>query len=81
MEGNTQRDLTGSSDARELLRRLLANPTCSVDDAAAAMGIARSTAYAAARDGSLPVLRISHRILVPTAKLCAMLGIEPGDVE
>lgn len=35
MEGNTQRDLTGSSDARELLRRLLANPTCSVDDAVA----------------------------------------------
>ena len=40
------------------------------------LGIGRSTAYAAARDGSLPVLRISHRLLVPTAKLLAMIGCE-----
>lgn len=48
--------------------------TCSIDEAARLLGIGRSTAYAAARDGSLPTLRLSHRLLVPTAKLLAMLG-------
>lgn len=47
--------------------------TCSVDQAAKLLGIGRSTAFAAARDGSLPTLRLSHRLLVPTAKLLAML--------
>lgn len=50
--------------------------TCSVEEAAALLRIGRSTAYAAARDGSLPTLRISNRILVPTAKLITMLGLE-----
>lgn len=50
--------------------------TCSIEEAAAILGIGRSTAYAAARDGSLPTLRLSHRLLVPTAKLKQMLGLE-----
>jgi excisionase family DNA binding protein len=50
--------------------------TCSVDEAAKVLGIGRSTAYAAAHDGSLPTLRLSHRLLVPTAKLLTMLGVE-----
>ena len=52
------------------------------------LGVGRSTANAAARDGSLPVLRISKRLLVPTAKLLAMIGVEqtgqepqPGEPE
>jgi excisionase family DNA binding protein len=52
--------------------------TCSVEEAAAFLGIGRSTAYAAARDGSLPTLRLSHRLLVPTAKLLAMVGVREG---
>lgn len=58
------------------IQRLRSRQTCSVEEAAQALGIGRSTAYAAARDGSLPVLRISHRLLVPTAKLLAMIGVE-----
>lgn len=50
--------------------------TCGIDEAAQLLGIGRSTAYAAARDGSLPTLRLSHRLLVPTAKLMVMLGLE-----
>jgi len=50
--------------------------TCSVEEAAALLGIGRSTAYAAARDGSLPVIRISNRLLVPTARLSELLGLE-----
>ena len=50
--------------------------TCSIEEAAMLLGIGRSTAYAAARDGSLPTVRLSHRLLVPTAKLREMLGLE-----
>jgi len=50
--------------------------TCSIDQAAELLGIARSTAYSAARAGDLPTLRLSHRLLVPAAKLLAMLGHE-----
>jgi excisionase family DNA binding protein len=59
--------------------RLRSRCTCSIDEAAAALGIGRSTAYAAARDGSLPVLRLRNRLLVPTAKLMKMLGCDEAD--
>jgi excisionase family DNA binding protein len=55
--------------------------TCSVEEAARLLGIGRSTAYAAARDGSLPTLRLSRRLLVPMARLLAMLEGEPADRE
>ena len=46
----------------ELRRR----STCSVDEAARLLQIGRSTAYAAAKDGSLPTHpRLVGRILVP----------------
>ena len=57
-------------------RALKERTTCSVEEAARLLKIGRSTAYAAVRDGSLPSLRLSHRILIPTAKLAAMLGLE-----
>jgi excisionase family DNA binding protein len=57
----------------EALRR---NRTCSVDEAARFLQIGRSTAYAAAKDGSLPSFRVAGRILVPVAKLLAMVGQE-----
>jgi len=61
------------------LEEVRARATCSIDEASAILGIGRSTAYAAARDGSLPTLRLSHRLLVPTSKLLAMLGYEDSD--
>jgi excisionase family DNA binding protein len=61
------------------LAELAARPTCSIDEAARLLGIGRSTAFAAAHDGSLPTLRLSKRLLVPTAKLLAMLGVEQGE--
>jgi hypothetical protein len=63
---------------RELLEELRASCTCSIETASIALGVGRSTAYAAARDGSLPVIRISNRLLVPTRKLISLLGLE-GD--
>lgn len=64
-----------------IIEQLRGRCTCSVEEAAAALGIGRSTAYAAARDGSLPTLRLSHRLLVPTAKLLEMLGVERQESE
>jgi len=66
-----------ASTPRSALEELRRRTTCSIDEAALVLGIGRSTAYAAAREGSLPVLRVRHRLLVPTAKLLAMLGVEP----
>jgi hypothetical protein len=63
------------------LEDLRKRSTCSVEAASLILGIGRSTAYAAARDGTLPVLRISKRLLVPTAKLLAMIGAEPAQDE
>jgi excisionase family DNA binding protein len=51
-------------------------PTCTIDECAALLGVARSSAYAAARAGDLPVIQIGRRLLVPTAALIKMLGLE-----
>ena len=66
-----------ASVRRATLEDLRRRSTCSVEEAAVLLGVGRSTAYAAARDGSLPTLKISHRLLVPTARLLAMIGAEP----
>ena len=50
-----------------------------MDEAARLLRIGRSTAYAAAHDGSLPTIRVSSRLLVPTAKLLAMIGVAEGE--
>ena len=49
--------------------------TMSVEEAGKALGIGRSTAYALARQGTLPVLRLgARRLLVPRAALLRMLA-------
>lgn len=88
-ESTPQRETTASSKATAeraaaggrgpLIESLRLSCTCNIETAAAALGIGRSTAYAAARDGSLPVLRVRNRLLVPTAKLLAMLGLEAAE--
>jgi hypothetical protein len=40
-------------------------------------GRSRGATYKAAKDGSIPVIRIGRSLMVPTAKLRHMLGIEP----
>lgn len=46
----------------------------SVTKAAQILGISRTTAYEAVRDGSLPAIRIRRRILVPMSWLDDTLG-------
>jgi excisionase family DNA binding protein len=45
-----------------------------VEEAAALLRISRGSAYEAVRCGQIPVLRLGRRILVPRAKLMALLG-------
>ena len=51
--------------------------TITVEEAAAALGIGRGTAYDAARRGELPTLRFGRRLLVPLAALEQLLTTEP----
>lgn len=47
--------------------------TMTVDEAAQKLGISRNTAYACARSGELPIIRLGKRMLVPRAALEAMV--------
>jgi excisionase family DNA binding protein len=45
-----------------------------VDEAAARLGINRSTAYEAVRRGAIPSIRIGRRVLVPVTALEQLLA-------
>jgi excisionase family DNA binding protein len=51
-------------------------PTLAVEVAGGYLGISRPAAYAAARSGELPTVRIGRRLLVPTAALRRLLEID-----
>jgi excisionase family DNA binding protein len=53
--------------------------TFTIDEAAEILGIGRQTAYAAARTGELPVVRVGGRLLVPRARLAELLGEDLAD--
>lgn len=54
-------------------------PTVSVEQAARCLGVSRAYAYAMARDGRLPAIRLSpSRVRVPSAGLLRMLEEEAG---
>lgn len=55
--------------------------TLSVEEAGELIGISRRSAYRAVAAGHLPTLRVGRRVLIPTAKLLALLGIENAPVE
>jgi hypothetical protein len=52
--------------------------TCSVEVAAARLGLGRSKAYELARQNALPVpvLRFGRKLVIPTRALDRVLGIE-----
>jgi excisionase family DNA binding protein len=47
--------------------------TVTVEEAAAILGISRSTAYECVRDGSIPSLRFRRRVVVTRSALAALL--------
>lgn len=52
--------------------------TVSIEEAGRRLGISRSLAYAAARDGRLPTVRFGRRLLVPIQKLDALINASSG---
>lgn len=66
-------DLPDDSSRRDLPDPLRV-PTVTVSRAAHLLGISRSAAYTAARRGDIPVIRIGHRILVPTVGVYRLIG-------
>jgi excisionase family DNA binding protein len=48
--------------------------TVTIEEAAPIIGVSRGSAYAAARSGEIPTLRIGKRLLVPVAALRRLLG-------
>ncbi|KYJ97047.1 helix-turn-helix domain-containing protein [Microbacterium sp. CH1] len=50
--------------------------TCTVPEAAQILGIGTWSAYEAIKRDEIPVLRIGKRILVPVARLRALLGAD-----
>ncbi|MHB8594331.1 MAG: excisionase family DNA-binding protein [Acidimicrobiales bacterium] len=48
--------------------------TIRVDEAGGLLGLSRGLAYAAARSGEIPVIRVGRRMLVPVAALRRLLG-------
>lgn len=49
--------------------------TLSIEDAAARLGVGRNSAYAAAKRGEIPVIKIGKRLLVLKDAFDRMLGI------
>ena len=57
------------------LRKVLTEPTVDVRLAGRVLGLGKSGAYAATKDGSLPSFKVGGQYRVPTAKLREMLGL------
>jgi excisionase family DNA binding protein len=57
--------------------------TITIEEAGRILGLSRSAAYRAAARGEIPTLRFGRRLVVPTARLFAMLGLRElrDDVE
>ncbi|MEV4708870.1 helix-turn-helix domain-containing protein [Actinoplanes sp. NPDC049316] len=53
------------------------NPTISVKQAAAILGISVRHAYVAIQRGEIPSIRISTKIVIPTARFLAQYQLEP----
>ena len=55
-------------------------PTVDVPTAARLLGCGRTLGYELVRRGEFPcqVLRLGHRLVVPTAELLRVLGVEPS---
>ncbi len=51
-------------------------PTLTVPEAGQILGLSRALAYDAAARGEIPTLRIGRRLLVPTAQLLGLLGLD-----
>ena len=52
--------------------------TFSIEEARKILGVSRSAAYAAARSGELPAIRIAGRVIIPRHALERLLDVGPA---
>jgi excisionase family DNA binding protein len=52
-----------------------------VDEAAVALGISRSSAYECAKQGNIPTVRFGRRIVVPRRAVLELLGEREAEPE
>lgn len=57
-------------------KALIENLTVSVEIAGKALGLSKNPAYEACKSGQIQSIKIGGRVVVPTAPLRKMLGIE-----
>jgi len=55
--------------------------TMTVPEAGRRLGLGRDAAYAAAKRGEIPTLRLGRRLVVPVAQLRTMLGETQRDAQ
>jgi DNA binding domain, excisionase family len=53
-------------------------PTMTVEEAGECLGLGKTASYDAIHRGDIPHLRIGRRIVVPTAQLRRLLGMDAG---
>lgn len=64
-------------DYMDVIRRLDAGePTISIEDLAVVLGVARSTAYNAAKENDVPVIKVRGRYRIPSAWVRQLLRLE-----
>lgn len=68
-------DRSDSMD-HEVQRDWHRRPTVSVDVAAQLLGISRASTFRAVHRGELPSIRLGRRIIIPTARLRELLGLD-----
>lgn len=62
----------------DVIRRLDAGePTISIEDLGVVLGLSRSTAYNAAKDGDVPVIKVRGRYRIPSAWVRQLLRLQP----
>ncbi|MGV9671306.1 helix-turn-helix domain-containing protein [Gordonia sp. NPDC003504] len=57
-----------------LVDQLRSAPTASVETSAHVLGVSRAYAYALARSGELPTIKVGNRIRVPSKHLLKLIG-------
>lgn len=51
-------------------------PTLTVEQTAEVLGLSRQSAYEGVKRGEIPSIRVGRRLIVPTAQLMRLLGVE-----
>ncbi|ATL64867.1 helix-turn-helix domain-containing protein [Nocardia terpenica] len=61
----------------DVIQRLNAGePTISIEDLGVVLGLSRSTAYNAAKDGDVPVIKVRGRYRIPSAWVRHLLQLQ-----